>query len=258
MSNRRLHCRLGTEHEKLVFLAGTHDRAPYDSIAHILRGLVDRHGWEARFEDGNIVGAKVRASRMTRAFRQHCSLLCTAAQYFVKVREVPAVRSSPRKTASREIRHCRHKLCCHMCADNGHIVQSKDGASVTLEPGGQLELSSAPLYDLHATADETKRHLDQVLICRRWDLTASHWHTHVIRAQGCSGYAQSLLAADADLNLQSALLQHGARCPPHQMPILQWRGAYAGKKIGYGGGCPLSDAGLRPNHSYGVNTSDAG
>jgi hypothetical protein len=40
-------------------------------------------------------------------------------------------------------------------------LQSKGGASVTLEPGGQFELSGAPLDDLHATAEETRRHLEE-------------------------------------------------------------------------------------------------
>ncbi len=37
-----------------------------------------------------------------------------------------------------------------------------DGASVTLEPGAQLELSGAPLPDIHAIADETDAHLAEV------------------------------------------------------------------------------------------------
>ena len=43
----------------------------------------------------------------------------------------------------------------------GHIIGLKDGAggSVTLEPGGQLELSGAPLENLHQTCAETGRHL---------------------------------------------------------------------------------------------------
>ena len=56
----QLRRRLGTEHEKLVFLADSRERANYENIANILRGLVDRHGWEPKHEDGNIVGAKVR------------------------------------------------------------------------------------------------------------------------------------------------------------------------------------------------------
>ena len=37
-----------------------------------------------------------------------------------------------------------------------------DGASVTLEPGGQLELSGAPLETIHQTCCETHHHLEQV------------------------------------------------------------------------------------------------
>jgi hypothetical protein len=36
------------------------------------------------------------------------------------------------------------------------------GGSVTLEPGGQLELSGAPLPDLHAMCAELQGHLDLV------------------------------------------------------------------------------------------------
>lgn len=42
------------------------------------------------------------------------------------------------------------------------IGLSKDGASVSLEPGGQLELSGAPLETVHQTCDEVHTHFDQV------------------------------------------------------------------------------------------------
>ena len=42
------------------------------------------------------------------------------------------------------------------------IALLKDGQSVSLEPGGQLELSGAPLHNLHRTCDEVHAHLDQV------------------------------------------------------------------------------------------------
>ena len=42
------------------------------------------------------------------------------------------------------------------------IALLRDGASVTLEPAGQLELSGAPLENLHETCAETGRHLKQV------------------------------------------------------------------------------------------------
>jgi glutamate--cysteine ligase len=46
----------------------------------------------------------------------------------------------------------------------GRIIALKgtDGGSVTLEPGGQLELSGAPLETIHQTCSEVHRHLDQV------------------------------------------------------------------------------------------------
>lgn len=41
-------------------------------------------------------------------------------------------------------------------------LRAADGCSITLEPAGQLELSGAPLNNLHQTCDEVSRHLDQV------------------------------------------------------------------------------------------------
>ena len=47
--------------------------------------------------------------------------------------------------------------------ENGRVVAlSKDGASVTLEPAGQLELSGAPLESLHQTCREVGTHLFEV------------------------------------------------------------------------------------------------
>jgi glutamate--cysteine ligase len=40
------------------------------------------------------------------------------------------------------------------------IALLKDGASITLEPGGQLELSGAPLKSIHETCDEFHTHID--------------------------------------------------------------------------------------------------
>ncbi|MBS1301018.1 glutamate--cysteine ligase [Loktanella sp. SALINAS62] len=47
--------------------------------------------------------------------------------------------------------------------EGGHIIGlTKDGANVSLEPGGQLELSGAPLETIHQTCDEVNEHLAQV------------------------------------------------------------------------------------------------
>jgi glutamate--cysteine ligase len=44
--------------------------------------------------------------------------------------------------------------------DGNVIALEKAGASITLEPGGQLELSGAPLRTIHETCDEFHTHLD--------------------------------------------------------------------------------------------------
>ena len=44
----------------------------------------------------------------------------------------------------------------------GGIRIVQDGASVSLEPGGQFELSGAPLEDIHACQRELDMHLEQV------------------------------------------------------------------------------------------------
>ncbi len=42
------------------------------------------------------------------------------------------------------------------------IALSRDGASVTLEPGGQIELSGAPLVSVHETCLEVREHLKEI------------------------------------------------------------------------------------------------
>ncbi|MFD1340910.1 glutamate--cysteine ligase [Litorisediminicola beolgyonensis] len=47
--------------------------------------------------------------------------------------------------------------------EGGHLIGlEKDGANISLEPGGQLELSGAPLETIHQTCDEVNQHLAEV------------------------------------------------------------------------------------------------
>lgn len=47
--------------------------------------------------------------------------------------------------------------------EGGHIIGlTRNGANVSLEPGGQLELSGAPLETIHQTCDEVNQHLAEV------------------------------------------------------------------------------------------------
>ena len=52
----------------------------------------------------------------------------------------------------------------HPKYENGQIIALKDetGGSITLEPGGQLELSGAPLKTIHQTCDEVHEHLREL------------------------------------------------------------------------------------------------
>ncbi len=52
--------------------------------------------------------------------------------------------------------------------EGGNVIalnrpEGEAGGAISLEPGGQFELSGAPLATLHETADETERHLCEVL-----------------------------------------------------------------------------------------------
>ena len=49
-------------------------------------------------------------------------------------------------------------------SDNGPVLIAldRDGANVSLEPGGQFELSGAPLETMHDICQETGKHLDEV------------------------------------------------------------------------------------------------
>jgi glutamate--cysteine ligase len=47
--------------------------------------------------------------------------------------------------------------------EGGHVIAlTRNGASVSLEPGGQFELSGAPLADAHLIRDETANHLEEI------------------------------------------------------------------------------------------------
>lgn len=69
------------------------------------------------------------------------------------------------------------------------IALTKDGGSITLEPGGQVELSGAPLATIHETQAEIRDHLSQLAtVCRslriaflgigtqpKWNRDQIHW-----------------------------------------------------------------------------------
>lgn len=56
-----------------------------------------------------------------------------------------------------------HRYGWEPVLEQGNIIGlSRNGANVSLEPGGQLELSGAPLETIHQTCDEVNEHLREV------------------------------------------------------------------------------------------------
>ena len=93
------------------------------------------------------------------------ALSCTQRQ----PRLLPQACAMPRARALQQRAHprlltiaCPPRVlaCCACCA--------QDGQSVTLEPGGQFELSGATLDTLHKTCAEVNSHLYQVCEGRFW------------------------------------------------------------------------------------------
>ncbi|MEJ6396862.1 glutamate--cysteine ligase [Yoonia sp. 208BN28-4] len=57
----------------------------------------------------------------------------------------------------------QHRFAWDPVHEEGNIIGlTKDGANVSLEPGGALELSGAPLETVHQTCDEVNTHLAEV------------------------------------------------------------------------------------------------
>ena len=93
--------RIGTEHEKFVFMVESHNPVPYDgrrSIRALLEGMQHLLGWEPILENGNVIG----------------------------------------------------------------LFDVTGGGAISLEPGGQFELSGAPVETVHQTSSELMAHLAQV------------------------------------------------------------------------------------------------
>ena len=83
--------------------------------------------------------------------------------------------------------------------EKGKIIGLKDGdgGSVSLEPGGQLELSGAPLLNLHQTCAETGRHL------RHMRAVSSIMRNHMPKV-GTMGLDMMLRSCTVQVNLDYA------------------------------------------------------
>lgn len=120
-------CRIGTEHEKFGFEIGSLRPMKYDQIAELLNGIAERFDWDKVMEGDKIIGLK----QVSLTFASTTCLIFSSS-------------------------------LIHLLKLQRYVNQGKQ--SISLEPGGQFELSGAPLETLHQTCAEVNLHLYQVLV----------------------------------------------------------------------------------------------
>ena len=87
----------------------------------------------------------------------------TEHEKFVYCRTDHHAPSYDEKCGIRDILMATQEFGWEPVEENGNVIaMSGDDGTISLEPAGQLELSGAPLENLHETCNETGRHLNQV------------------------------------------------------------------------------------------------
>ena len=87
----------------------------------------------------------------------------TEHEKFVYCRTDHHAPSYDEKCGIRDILMATQEFGWKPVEENGNVIaMSGDDGTISLEPAGQLELSGAPLENLHETCNETGRHLKQV------------------------------------------------------------------------------------------------
>lgn len=87
----------------------------------------------------------------------------TEHEKFVYCRQTLKPMSYDAKGGIRDILLALTQFGWQPVEEGGYIIAlAKNGASVSLEPGGQLELSGAPLENIHQTCREVGDHLEQI------------------------------------------------------------------------------------------------
>lgn len=164
--------RIGTEHEKLGFNLTDNSRMDYDQISRVFDKLQERFGWAPIKEGPLTIGALLAAGfRGSLCMFAGCCIAqgrcwCTLEDDNVVRR---AHHGSVRSTTTAAAMFTQPSpsanclgVCRVCCTRTGCQL---DGQSVTLEPGGQFELSGAPVTTLHQTCAEVNSHLYQVRAC---------------------------------------------------------------------------------------------
>ena len=87
--------------------------------------------------------------------------------YLDNARPVPFTGVGQRGGIEALLKGLRERTGWAPIEDRGHLIGLFDevgGGAISLEPGGQFELSGAPVADVHQTHDEMARHLDDVSV----------------------------------------------------------------------------------------------
>ena len=128
--------RVGVENEKFGYQLDTLEPMTLENTQDLLEGMASRYGHKRYMECGTIAGLeKVRSSL-----------------------EFNGARALPRNGLISDW----HSFCCSF------LQYAQEGQSCSLEPGCQIELSGAPLEDLHAVKHELDIHLEEVLQRTIW------------------------------------------------------------------------------------------
>ena len=130
------------------------------------------------------------------------------------------------------------------------IGLQKGGANVSLEPGGQLELSGATLRTIHETCDEVNAHLRRGEGDRRRDRRRLHRPRRGARVDGAAdaGDAEGPLRADDPLHARGRQPRHADDVPDlHRAgePRLRLRGRHGEEVPRRAGAAAGGDGALR-------------
>nr|GEX01445.1 glutamate--cysteine ligase, chloroplastic [Tanacetum cinerariifolium] len=139
--------RIGTEHEKFGFDLKTLRPMTYEQIAHLLNAISERFDWE-----------KILVYLLVMNFA--CVLMPSesAAAPPESAAAPPESAAAPPESAGAVGEKHDGDSGDQDC--DGSFLRGKQ--SISLEPGGQFELSGAPLDTLHQTCAEVNSHLYQV------------------------------------------------------------------------------------------------
>ncbi|THG16521.1 hypothetical protein TEA_010564 [Camellia sinensis var. sinensis] len=137
--------RTGTEHEKIGFEFETLRLMTYEQTTELLNGIAERFDWDRIMEGDNIIGLK----------QVDTLLSCTEHEKIGF--EFETLRPMTYEQTTELLNGIAERFDWDRIMEGDNIIGLKQGMqNISLEPGGQFELSGAPLETLHQTCAEVK------------------------------------------------------------------------------------------------------